>query len=68
MKSETCSEQYCIKFPNGMTCGKMLLVLYGHLYNTMLDGYYIASGLFFLCTYMTIKVTILSTQCHEEVL
>ena len=54
-KSVTCTEQYCIKFPKGMTWGKVLLS--GHFYNTMLDRvlYYLW---FFLCTYMTIKVTI----------
>ena len=57
-KSETCAEQYGIKFPNGMTWGKMLLS--GHFYNTMLDGV-LYSLCFFLCTYMTIKVTIIYT-------
>ena len=43
-----------------MTWGKMLLS--GHLYNTMLDGViYCLWVLFFLCSYMTIEVTIIYT-------
>ena len=45
-----------------MTCGKMLLDCMAISITPCLMGYYIASGLFFLCTYMTIKVTILSAQ------
>ena len=53
--------RYCIKFPNdGMTWRKMLLS--GHFYNnTMFDGVLLSLVLFFLYTYMTIKVTIIYT-------
>ena len=47
-KSETCSEQYCIKFPNGMTCGKMLLDCMAISLTPCLMRYYIASGFVFL--------------------
>ena len=49
------------KFPNGMTSGKMLLDCMAISITPCLMGYYIFF-LFFLCTYMMIKVTILSAQ------
>ena len=53
-----------MKFPNGMTCGKMLLDCMAISITPCLMGYYIASGFVFLVylPYMTVKVTILWTQ------
>ena len=69
MKHVPGTEQYCIKFPNGMTWGKMFLS--GHLYNTVLDGVIYCLWFCFSCVLawrLRSLQYILLTQCHEEVL